>query len=132
MEKELNKVSSQVLSQGIDDILAKKELINGIDIIIYSLKNSNMDQLKEIGDQIRNRTMNTVAVLGTINEDKINFLCLVTDDLIKNKGLKAGDLVRKIAQVAGGGGGGRPHMATAGGKDISKFDEAMSEIKKLI
>jgi len=132
IEKELNKVSSQVLSQGIEDILTKKETINGIDIIIYPIKDSDMDQLKEIGDQIRNKTDNTIAVLGTIKGNKINFVCIVTDDLIQNKGLKAGDLVKKIAKIAGGGGGGRPHMATAGGKDISKFDDAMAEIKKLI
>ncbi len=132
MEKELDKVSSQVLSQGMDDILAKKEVINGVNVIIYPVKNSHMRQLKEIGDQIRNRVMNTIAVLGTISDDKINFVCVVTDDLIKQKGLNAGDLVKKIAEIAGGGGGGRPHMATAGGRNIAKFDEAMREIKKLI
>ena len=116
----------------MDEILAKKELINGINVIIYPLKNSNMGQLKEIGDQIRNKVTNTVAILGTISEGKINFVCIVTDDLIKQRGLKAGDLVKKVAEIAGGGGGGRPHMATAGGRDIAKFDEALSEIKNLI
>ncbi len=57
---------------------------------------------------------------------------MVTDDLIKEKGLKAGDLIKKVAKVVNGGGGGNPHMATAGGKDIDKFNEAMEEIKKLI
>jgi alanyl-tRNA synthetase len=132
IEKELNKVSSQILTQGMDDILTKKESINGIDIIIYPVKNSDMVHLKEVGDQIRNKTTNTIAILGTISEGKISFVCVVTDDLIEKKGLNAGDLVKKIAHIAGGGGGGRPHMATAGGKDITKFEAAMSEIKNLI
>ena len=56
----------------------------------------------------------------------------MSDDLIKTKNLKAGDLVREVAKVAGGGGGGKPHLATAGGKDISKFEEAMDRIADLL
>jgi alanyl-tRNA synthetase len=132
IEKELNKISVQLLSEEIDEILAQKEKIKGIDVIIYPIENAGIDQLKDVGDQIRNKSINTIAVLGTIADNKINFVCVVSDDLIKEKGFRAGDLVKKIAQVAGGGGGGRPHMATAGAKDISKFSLAMSEIKNLI
>ena len=91
-----------------------------------------MDQLKEIGDKIREKSENTVALIGTHNENKLAFVCTVSDELIKNRKLKAGDLVREVAKVAGGGGGGKPHLATAGGKDINKFDEAMNKIKELI
>jgi len=132
LEKELEKVSSQILSGGIQDILDNAELINGIKVISYTGENSNMAQLKDLGDQIRNKSKETVAILGAINEGKISFVCIVTDNLIKERGLKAGDLIRKIAKVVNGGGGGNPHMATAGGKDLAKFDEAMNEIKKLI
>jgi alanyl-tRNA synthetase len=132
IEKELEKVSSQMLSGDLQNILDQAEKINGINVISYAPKNSTMPQLKELGDQIRNKSKETVALLGTINDDKISFVCVVTDDLIKSKGLKAGDLIKKVAKVVNGGGGGNPHMATAGGKDISKFNEAMAEIKKII
>jgi alanyl-tRNA synthetase len=132
LEKELEKLSSKMLSTDIQSILDKAETINDTNIITYAPKNSTLPQLKELGDQIRNKSRATVAVLGTINEGKISFVCVVTDDLIRSKGLKAGDLIKKIAKVVNGGGGGNPRMATAGGKDISKFDEAMAEIKKLI
>jgi alanyl-tRNA synthetase len=132
LERELEKVSNQFLSQGLDEILASAETINGVNVITYKMDNAPMARLKEVGDQIREKTKNTVAVIGAINDDKINFVCVVSDDLIKTKGLKAGDLIQKVAGIAGGGGGGRPHMATAGGKDINKFAEAMAEIKKLM
>ena len=132
LERQLEKVSSQVLSRGLDDILTSAEVINGINVISYQMEKSNMPELKELGDQIREKSNNTVALLGTVNADKINFVCVVSDDLIKRNGLNAGDLVQKVAAVAGGGGGGRPHMATAGGKDIKRFHSAMDEIKKLV
>jgi alanyl-tRNA synthetase len=132
LEKDLEKMSSKMLSGDIQSILEKAETINGINVISYAPGNSNMAQLKELGDQIRNKSQETVAVLGTVAEGKISFVCVVTDDLIKTKGLKAGDLIKKVAKVVNGGGGGNPHMATAGGKDVSKFDEAMGEIKKHI
>ncbi len=132
IEKELEKVKTHNLSQGIGDILKMAETIHGINVISYTVENSTMDQLKEVGDQIRGKSKNTVALLGTISTGKIIFVCVVTDDLIKEKGLKAGDLVQKIAGITGGGGGGRPHMATAGGKDLSKFETAMAHIKNII
>ena len=132
LEKELEKLSSQILSGDIQNILENAETINGVKVISHALENSNMAQLKELGDQIRNKSKETVAVLGTISEGKISFVCVVTDDLIKEKGLKAGDLIKKVAKVVNGGGGGNPHMATAGGKDVSKFDDALAEIKNLI
>jgi len=132
LEKELEKLSSQMLSGDIQTVLEKAEDINGIKVISYAPENSTMAQLKELGDQIRNKSKETIAILGTINEGKISFVCVVTDDLIKSKNLKAGELIKKIAKIVNGGGGGNPHMATAGGKDIAKFDEAMSEIKNLL
>jgi alanyl-tRNA synthetase len=132
LEKELEKLSSQILSSGVQNIIDKAEMINGIKVISYTIENSNMAQLKDLGDQIRNKSKETVAVLGTINEGKISFVCVVTDDLIKEKGLKSSDLIKKVAKVVNGGGGGNPRMATAGGKDIDKFEEAMEEIKKIL
>ena len=70
--------------------------------------------------------------MGAKSDNKLSFVCIVTDDLVKAGKYNAGDLVRKVAAVAGGGGGGRPHMATAGGKDVDKFDLAMQSIRELI
>ena len=131
-EKELEKMASQMLSGGVDEILKSAETINGIHVISRKMTDTNMGQMKDLGDKIREKSKETVALLGAILEDKINFVCIVSDDLIKERGLKAGDLVKKVAAIAGGGGGGKPHMATAGGRDLDKFDLAMDEIKKLV
>ena len=110
LEKELEKLSSQMLSGDIQTVLEKAEDINGIKVISYAPENSTMAQLKELGDQIRNKSKETIAILGTINEGKISFVCVVTDDLIKSKDLKAGELIKKIAKIVNGGGGGHPFI----------------------
>ena len=132
IEKELEKLNTQVLSAGIEDLLEKAQDINGINLIIQEIPDSNVNQLKNLGDSIRERCQNTVALLGTKHQGKVNFVCIVTDDVIRNKNLHAGKLVQQIARITGGSGGGRAHMATAGGKFVNKFTEAMESIKKLI
>lgn len=91
-----------------------------------------LDQLKELGDKIREKSSSTVALLTGQFEDKLNFVCIVTDDLVKEKKMNAGDIVRAVAQVAGGGGGGRPHLATAGAKEIEKLELAIKKFKEII
>jgi alanyl-tRNA synthetase len=132
IEKELERLNSQMLSAGIENLIKKAQKINGIDLIIHKVPESNVAQLKEIGDNIRELAQNTVALLGTIAQGKLNFVCIVTDDLIKNNNLDAGKLIQQVAQVAGGSGGGRAHLATAGGRLVEKFDQAMEKIKELV
>jgi alanyl-tRNA synthetase len=71
-------------------------------------------------------------VLGAEVAGKVSFIAVVTDDLIKGRGLKAGDVVKDVAQIAGGSGGGKPHLAQAGGKDPGKIDEAIAAAPDLI
>jgi alanyl-tRNA synthetase len=132
IEKELDKLNSQLLRSNLDDIISRAETIKGIKVISQEMPGIAIDQLKEIGDQIRAQSAKTVALLGNKSEGKLSFVCVVSDDLIKDKKMHAGDLVRKVAQAAGGSGGGKPHMATAGAKDETKFEMAMQKIKDLI
>ncbi len=132
LEKDLERLNSQVLRSNLADIISRAEDIKGIKVISLEIPGTAIDQLKEIGDQIREQSTQTVALLGSKTEGKINFVCVVTDDLIKNKKLHAGDLVRQVAQVAGGSGGGKPHMATAGARDETKFALAMQKIKEIV
>jgi alanyl-tRNA synthetase len=131
-EKELEKMSRKVVSGGLDDLLQNVKTINGIDILIQKSKDSNIAHLKNLGDQIRAKTTNTVALFGSKSADKLAFVCAVTDDLIQKKQLKAGDIVRQIAETAGGSGGGKPHLATAGAKEVEKFDAAMNKLIEII
>jgi alanyl-tRNA synthetase len=131
-DKEIQKLNSKLTGEGVESLLSKREKINDVDLLIHEVDNAEMNQLKELGDHLREITKNTVALLGAKSENKLSFVCIVTDDLVKAGKYNAGDLVRKVASAAGGGGGGRAHMATAGGKDLGKFDLAMQSIKELI
>ena len=73
-----------------------------------------------------------MGVLGAVIDQKVALVCVVTDDLIKEKKLQAGKIVGELAKRVGGGGGGRPHLATAGGKDISKLDETLEQVSGII
>ena len=74
-----------------------------------------MNNLRSLADMFRDKLGSGVVVLGTKNEDKVNFVATVTKDLVQ-KGIHAGNIIREVAKKAGGGGGGRPDMAQAGGK----------------
>jgi alanyl-tRNA synthetase len=84
-----------------------------------------------MGDLIREKLKSAVVVLGAVYDDRPNFLALVTPDLV-TRGLHAGKIAQKVAAVTGGGGGGRPEMAQAGGKDKAKIDEALNLVKTLV
>jgi len=107
-------------------------MINGITTLTYKTENVQANQLKELSDQIRDKVKSIAALLLSQTDDKINFVCMVTDDLVEDKQLNAGNIVREVAKVAGGGGGGRPNFATAGGKDISKIDASIEKFKEVL
>ena len=92
---------------------------------------SIMDELKDLGNAVLNKVDSGVAVLASIVNDKPSMVIVVTDDLIK-KGIKAGDLAKEIGASMGGGGGGKPNLATAGGKDKKSLELALSNSKKIL
>ncbi|MBN1406669.1 MAG: alanine--tRNA ligase [Calditrichaceae bacterium] len=132
LEKEIAKSASSKLTSDINSILAQTEMINGITTLTYKTENVQANQLKELSDQIRDKVKSIAALLLSQTDDKINFVCMVTDDLVEDKQLNAGNIVREVAKVAGGGGGGRPNFATAGGKDISKIDASIEKFKEVL
>ena len=132
LEKELAKTTASKLSSDIEGILAHAGTINGVPTLIYNTKDLQTDQLKEFSDRIREKAGSIIALLISQNDGKLNFVCMITDDLVKSKKLHAGNIVREVAQVTGGSGGGRPNLATAGGKDISKVNAAIDKFKTLI
>ncbi len=91
-----------------------------------------MDELKRLGDTLRERLGSGVGVLGSVIEGKVALVCVVTDDLIKTTPLQAGKIVGAIAKRVDGGGGGRAHLATAGGKDVGKLDGALKEVGEVV
>jgi alanyl-tRNA synthetase len=90
-----------------------------------------MDTLRNIADQMKAKLGSAVIVLGSAGGDKVNLVAAVTPDLVA-KGFHAGKLVKEAAARCGGGGGGRPDMAQAGGKDPSKLAEALEAVERIV
>lgn len=132
LEKELAKMQLEEKLGGIDDIVANSEEVNGINIYKGKVEVSGVDELKSMGDELRNKMKTGVGLLITQIEDKVQMVCVVTDDLVKDKKIMAGKIVGEVAKIVGGGGGGKPHMATAGGKDVDKIDEALGKFREFI
>ncbi len=107
------------------------EQIKGITALIAQMDGMSMDNLREVSDWFRNRHSSGVLVVGSIVDDKPQLLVSVSDDLTK-KGLHAGNIVKELAALVGGGGGGRPNLAQAGGKDSSKLPAALENARDLI
>ena len=92
---------------------------------------SGNKEVENLGDEIKGRLDQGVIVLASVKDDKISFVVMATKELNK-KGIHAGNLIKSIAGVTGGSGGGRPDMAQAGGRDISKLEEALSIVPELL
>ncbi len=122
--KEIESLKSKLSSGLLDEILEQKQNINGIDILLARVSNIDMDTLRNMGDKIKEKLTDYAILLASDNNGKVNFISMCSDSAIKAN-IKAGDIVKTAATICGGGGGGRPNMAQAGGKDATKIDEAI-------
>jgi len=129
--KKLAALEKEFSHKNAEDILDRVENINGIKLLSAAVPNVKLDSLREMADVLKSKLGSSIIVLGSVYEDKPSFVAMVTPDLVQ-KGYSAGDIVKKVAQVTGGGGGGKAGMAQAGGKDGSKLNEALALVKTLI
>ena len=108
----------------IDKYFKEEQIIKDYPLFVNRVQVENMDQLKVLGDKVREKMKSGIAIFGTVIKETPQVLCVVSDDLVK-QGIKAGNIVRILGRQLGGGGGGKPHMATAGGKDVAKLDDVL-------
>ena len=108
----------------VEDLVREAQDIDGARFVARRVEVGERKELMEMGDKLREKVGSGAAVLGAEVEGKVAFLAVVSDDLIE-RGVKAGDLIKQVAAIAGGSGGGRPHLAQAGGKDPAKIQEAL-------
>ena len=130
--KELGDLRVQIGAQKIDPLIKNAETIDNFKFISVLLEVESVDEMKKSGDLVRIKLKSGIGVIGSVIDNKPFLLCVVTDDLIKSKNLKAGDIIKKLAKHIQGGGGGRAHMAQAGGKDSSKLTYALEKAKETI
>jgi len=124
IERELAKIKAESL-------LSQTEMVKGITVLSARTPSLRAEVLREMGDLLRDRLKSAVVVLGTVYEDKPIFLAVVTPDLVA-KGYNAGEIVKQVAKITGGSGGGKPSLAQAGGKDKAKLDKALRLVKSLV
>jgi alanyl-tRNA synthetase len=129
-EKKLRLAVEKELARKVVESLPVEE-INGVNVIAALVPSLTPQVVRDMSDSLRERIKSGIIVLATISEDKPSFLAVVTQDQVA-KGFNAGNIVREVAKVTGGSGGGKPTMAQAGGKDKTKIDEALQLVKKLV
>lgn len=118
--------------EGGQDILSHTVEVKGIKVASGKVEAEDVEELKTFADMVREKIGSGVGILGAEIGGKVTVVVVVTDDLIMNRGLKAGDIVRKVAEKVGGSGGGRPHMAMAGGKNPEKLAEALASAPSIV
>jgi alanyl-tRNA synthetase len=131
LEKQVLALERELAKKTAESLLAQAEIINGVTVLAARVPSLPMPSLREMSDLLRDRLKSAVVVLGTVYEDKPAFLAAVTPDLVA-RGYDAGKIVKQVAKVTGGSGGGKPSLAQAGGKDKKKLDEALKLVKSLI
>lgn len=130
-ERIIESYKGNMASSLADDLAKEKRIINGVNVVTKKVENVNANDLRNLGDEIKNKLESGIIVLASVSDDKISFVTMVTKDLV-GKGYHAGKIIKEVAAITGGKGGGRPEMAQAGGKDIERIDEALSVVEKLI
>ena len=131
LAKDLHEIKAKMSLQSADSILDSKIEINGVNLVTAKFEDMDMNTLRETADTLRDKLGSGVVVMANIADNKVNFIVTATKDVLE-KGIHSGNIVREVAQIAGGKGGGRPNMAQAGANDVTKVEEALNYAGEVI
>jgi alanyl-tRNA synthetase len=131
LEKQLKEQAAKNALAGVDELLAQKTDCNGVALLAADAGEMAMDNLRGVMDTIRQKMPQGIIVLGAKANGKACFMAAVSDELVA-QGYHAGKLIGQVAKIAGGGGGGKPQKAQAGGKDASKVPEAIAKVPEIV
>lgn len=130
-DKEIQNLNAEMTKLKSADMFSSAVDVDGLELYTAKVEGTTPDALRSMGDDVKTKGDNVVAVLAGVNGDKANLVAVCGKGAIA-KGVKAGDLVKEVAKIANGGGGGRPDSAMAGAKDITKIDEALSRAEEIV
>ncbi|MBM7868826.1 alanyl-tRNA synthetase [Clostridium pascui] len=130
-DKEIAELKSKLASGSEDEILNSIKEVNGIKVVTGALSGVDANALRDLADKLRSKIESGVVVLGSNADEKVQFVAMATKDVIA-KGIHCGKIIKEVASVAGGGGGGRPDMAQAGGKLPEKLEEAIGLVETIV
>ncbi len=130
-EKTISQLEQQLVKVQIEEFVAQKEQIQGISLIASQVKARDMEVLRNWADLLKNRLDSGIVVLGALTDGKVNLVVVVTQDVVA-RGIHAGKLIKQVAKIIEGGGGGRADMAQAGGKNPAKLGEALNKVREFV
>ncbi|MBO4456324.1 MAG: alanine--tRNA ligase [Butyrivibrio sp.] len=131
LRSENESLKSKEAQAALGDVTDKVKEVKGVKLLAVSIKGVDMNGLRDLGDQMKTKIGGGVIVLISENDGKVNLIVMATDDAM-SKGAHAGNLIKAIAPIVGGGGGGRPNMAQAGGKNPAGIADALNEAEKIL
>ena len=131
LKSEQEKLKAKLAKDSISDIDSQIYEVGGIKAIVLKVNDVEMNELRNLGDNLKQKVANGVIVLASVSGSNVSLLAMAGDDAV-SKGIHAGNIIKSIATIVGGGGGGRPNMAQAGGKRAEDTDKALEEAKKVI
>jgi alanyl-tRNA synthetase len=130
LEQEMKRLRMQVVSGAANPADDEEMLVDGIRVVAREVPHAPANELRDMADNLRSKIGSGVVVIGTRSDGNVSLVAAVSKDLIPR--IKAGDLVKTLSAIVGGGGGGRPDFAQAGGKDPEKLPEALAHVRQAV
>ena len=131
LHSENESLKAKMAQEAVGDVMNQVQEVKGVKLLAVSLSDVDMNGLRDLGDQLKEKLGEGVIVLASVAGGKVNLLSMVTQEAQK-AGAHAGNLIKGIAAIVGGGGGGRPNMAQAGGRNPEKVPEALEEAANIL
>ena len=131
LQSENEALKSKAAKDALGDVMNQVQEINGVKLLAARVDDVDMNGLRDLGDQLKEKLGDGVVVLASVKDGKVSLMATATEEAQK-KGAHAGNLIKAIAAIVGGGGGGRPGMAQAGGKNPAAVDDAIKEATKVV
>ena len=131
LQNKIEEIESKSRAKVADDLLDKKKTINGVDLICHRFNGSDVSSVKEICDNLRDKHENVILVFTSSFENKNTLIIAISKNLVA-KGYGAGNIIKEVAKIADGRGGGKPEMAQAGIKLIEKSDEIFTAVSNML
>ncbi len=131
LKQTIEKMKDRQFASDVESLIASGEDVGGVKVATAKYSNIEVGDLRKIGDFLRDKEKNIVAVIGAANGEKVSLLASCGKEAV-TMGIKAGDVIKNIAPIVGGKGGGKPDSAMGGGSDVSKIDEALSAVSAFV
>lgn len=129
-EKELDRLKHKMQSSQAGDIIGEAKEIQGVKVLARRVENMDQKDLRDFGDKLRDKLGSGILALGSTKDDKVSLIVMVSKDLTQK--YHAGNIIKELAPILGGTGGGKPDMAQAGGKDPGRLDAALTLLYKVV